>query len=94
MGILLQVDRSQSTCTDALPPFLMESPFLCEFVYQSEPEIKAWYRKVMQVPVIEEGGIYYFVDRAERARIQTYNSQPKPLELAAFMQRFYPSPSR
>ena len=58
--------------------------------------IRNWYRRVMQVPLIfdHSDGKYLFMDVKDRNRIESYSSVYKYIDKTDFMSRFYGTLSR
>jgi hypothetical protein len=63
--------------------------FLSEFNLANEKLLRHWYRRVMQVPLIEDGDYYYFFDGANRTRIANYSRKYIYVDEWEFMRKFY-----
>ncbi len=61
--------------------------FYMEFVHA---DIRSWYRRVVQVPMIFDGKRYVHFDRDHSDRIHSYSSNYVYMDEARFMQTFYP----
>jgi hypothetical protein len=63
--------------------------FLSEFNSANEKLLRHWYKRVMQVPLVQEGDYYYFFDEANRTRIINYSSKHIYINKLEFMRKFY-----
>jgi hypothetical protein len=63
--------------------------FLSEFKLANEELLRDWYKRVLQVPLIQDGDYYYFFDEANRARITNYSRKYRYINKLEFMRKFY-----
>jgi hypothetical protein len=65
--------------------------FFAEGIYANENTKKNWYKRVIQVPMIEEDKFSYFMTNndEERKRVESYASYYKYLSLDEFLNKFY-----
>lgn len=59
------------------------------FVEKINANLKEWYKRVMQVPLINHEGKNYFFDKANKTRIETYSSSYFFMNEEDFMIFFY-----
>ncbi|MEK7142595.1 MAG: transglutaminase domain-containing protein [Patescibacteria group bacterium] len=64
--------------------------FYFEAILSNEETLRKWYQKVIQVPLIGEYPTYYFFDKENRERIESYASNYKFMPRDEFMRKFYP----
>ena len=66
--------------------------FLSEMVIMNEEQQRKWYKRVIQVPLIEdEDSKYLFFDKRNRERIESYSHSYEYMDREQFMKQFYPS---
>jgi len=53
-------------------------------------DIRNWYRRVLQVPMIYSGDKYYFMDRENNNKVESYSTQYKFMDKNSFLNKFYP----
>ncbi|WP_431064164.1 transglutaminase domain-containing protein [Methylotuvimicrobium sp.] len=52
-------------------------------------DLATWYARVMQVPLINDDGRYYFFDSEHRKKLEGYRPYYKYIEKAVFLKKFY-----
>ncbi len=59
--------------------------------FGNENNVKAWYRRVLRVPLLQaEGGLYFFCENSrDRERVLRYSSEYKAIDKNEWLRRFY-----
>lgn len=60
--------------------------FYMEFIFNNQLQ---WYKKVLQVPLIQENKSYYFYDVIDSGRVKEYSKLFTYIDKSEFFQRFY-----
>jgi len=51
--------------------------------------IRGWYRRVIQVPMIYSGEKYYFMDEGNSKKVESYSTEYKYMDKNSFLNKFY-----
>ena len=66
--------------------------FLSESVLMNEEQQRKWYKRVIQIPMIQDDDSKYsFFDERDPKRVESYSHNYKYMNKEDFMKRFYPS---
>lgn len=63
--------------------------FIIEYIAANEKSLRRWYKRVMQVAMIHDGGQIFFFDEKNRARIEGYSSSYKYMDKREFLEKYY-----
>ena len=51
--------------------------------------IRDWYRRMLQVPMIYSGDKYYFMDKENNKKVESYSTEYKYMDKNSFLNKFY-----
>ena len=76
--------------TDSFDHLFLDYLFLAEKYLASEETLKAWLKRIVQVPMIYDNPYFCFFDAEHRERIESYSAGYWYMEESEFMAKFYP----
>jgi len=90
--IIFLADDIKVDVSNVSPKDDFDYVFLSESVIMNEEQQRKWYKRVIQIPMIQDDDSKYsFFDERDPTRVESYSHNYKYMNKEDFMKRFYPS---